>query len=89
MSLPETLSNLRRIDGGFATIVPDGWMQGRTSYGGFSAALALEAHICATPYLLLKALREGRIVFPGNDLAEGGGTTPTVASTPSLSTAAT
>lgn len=43
MSLPETLSNLRRIDGGFATIVPDGWMQGRTSYGGFSAALALEA----------------------------------------------
>lgn len=43
MSLPDTLSNLRRIDGGFATIVPDGWMQGRTSYGGFSAALALEA----------------------------------------------
>ena len=35
------------------------------------AALALEAHICATPYLLLKALREGRIVFPGNDAVEG------------------
>lgn len=53
------------------------------------AALALEAHICATPYLLLKALREGRIVFPGNDAVEGSVTTPTVASAPSLSTAAT
>lgn len=43
MSLPETLSNIRRIDGGFATDIPEDWMQGRTSYGGFSAALALEA----------------------------------------------
>ncbi len=43
MSLPDTLSNLRRIDGGFATAIPEDWMQGRTSYGGFSAALALEA----------------------------------------------
>lgn len=30
------------------------------------AALALEAHICATPHLLIKALREGQIVLPGN-----------------------
>lgn len=43
MSLPQTLSTIRRIDGGFVTTVPDDWMQGRTSYGGFSAALALEA----------------------------------------------
>ncbi len=28
------------------------------------AALALEAHICATPHQLLKALREGRMVLP-------------------------
>ena len=28
------------------------------------AALALEAHICATPHELLKALREGRMVLP-------------------------
>ncbi len=28
------------------------------------AALALEAHICATPHELLRALREGQIVFP-------------------------
>lgn len=30
------------------------------------AALALEAHICATPHLLLQALRDGRLVLPGN-----------------------
>ena len=41
MSLPDTLSNIRRIDGGFATAIPEDWMQGRTSYGGFSAALWL------------------------------------------------
>ena len=27
--------------------------------------LALEAHICATPHLLLQALRDGRLVLPG------------------------
>ena len=29
------------------------------------AALALEAHICATPHLLLQALRDGQLVLPG------------------------
>lgn len=29
------------------------------------AALALEAHICTTPHLLVQALRDGRLVFPG------------------------
>ena len=43
MSLPQTLAAARPIDGGFAAIIPELWMQGRTSYGGFSAALALEA----------------------------------------------
>lgn len=43
MSFPETLSTIRPIDGGFAAAIPENWMQGRTSYGGFSAALALEA----------------------------------------------
>lgn len=28
------------------------------------AALALEAHICTTPHLLVQALRDGRLVFP-------------------------
>ena len=43
MSLPQTLAATRPIDGGFAATIPEVWMQGRTSYGGFSAALALEA----------------------------------------------
>ena len=43
MSLPQTLAAARPIDGGFAVTVPTDWMQGRTSYGGFSAALALVA----------------------------------------------
>ncbi len=32
------------------------------------AALALEAHICATPNLLVRALREGRLALPGEAL---------------------
>ena len=43
MSLPQTLATAQPIDGGFAATIPDVWMQGRTSYGGFSAAMALEA----------------------------------------------
>ncbi len=43
MSLPQTLAAARPIDGGFAATIPELWMQGRTSYGGFSAAMALEA----------------------------------------------
>ena len=43
MSLPQTLAAARPIDGGFAATIPEVWMQGRTSYGGFSAAMALEA----------------------------------------------
>ena len=43
MSLPQVLAAARPIDGGFAATVPENWMQGRTTYGGFSAALALVA----------------------------------------------
>lgn len=43
MSLPRTLSATRPITDGFAATIPDDWMQGRTAYGGFSAALALHA----------------------------------------------
>ncbi len=43
MSLPQVLAAARPIDGGFAATVPADWMQGRTAYGGFSAALALVA----------------------------------------------
>ncbi|PKB25686.1 acyl-CoA thioesterase [Novosphingobium kunmingense] len=43
MSLPQILAAARSIENGFAATIPDGWMQGRTSYGGLSAALALVA----------------------------------------------
>lgn len=36
------------------------------------AALALEAHIRTTPDLLIKALREGRVLLPGNALTAVG-----------------
>jgi acyl-CoA thioesterase len=63
MSLPDTLSTLRIIDGGFAAVVPDDWMQGRTSYGGFSAALALEAARTLAPDL--PPLRSAQVSFVG------------------------
>ena len=63
MSLPDTLSNIRRIDGGFATAIPEDWMQGRTSYGGFSAALALEAARGLAPDL--PPLRSAQVSFVG------------------------
>ncbi|WP_419807370.1 acyl-CoA thioesterase [Sphingomonas sp.] len=42
-SLPDALAALEPIDGGWRGTIPDGWLQGRTAYGGFSAALALYA----------------------------------------------
>lgn len=63
MSLPDTLSNIRRIDGGFATTVPEDWMQGRTSYGGFSSALALEAARTLVPGL--PPLLSAQVAFVG------------------------
>ena len=63
MSLQDTLSTIRRIEGGFAAAIPDVWMQGRTTYGGFSAALALEAARQLAPDL--PPLRSAQIAFVG------------------------
>ncbi len=63
MSLPDTLSTIRRIEGGFAATVPDEWMQGRTSYGGLSSALALEA--ARTLASDMPPLRSAQISFVG------------------------
>src|SRR6476469_8325353 len=43
MSFPATLAASRAATDGLSATIPDDWMQGRTSYGGFSAALALVA----------------------------------------------
>lgn len=63
MSLPDTLSNLRRIEDGFAVSIPDCWKQGRTTYGGFSSALALEVAQGLTEGL--PPLRSAQIAFVG------------------------
>ena len=51
------------IEGGFRTTIPTDWMQGRTSYGGLSAALALHAAMLAEPDL--PPLRSAQIAFIG------------------------
>lgn len=43
MILADILAQSVRIDGGLETAIPQTWMQGRTAYGGLSAALALQA----------------------------------------------
>lgn len=63
MSLPQTLAAARPIDGGFAATIPTDWMQGRTSYGGFSAALALVAAQRLAPDL--PPLRSATVNFVG------------------------
>lgn len=43
MGLPDIIAAARSAEGGFDAVIPDSWLQGRTAYGGLSAALALEA----------------------------------------------
>ena len=43
MSLPAILAATKPTAEGFTATIPPEWMQGRTSYGGLSAALALSA----------------------------------------------
>ncbi len=50
-------------DGALRLTIPDSWMQGRTTYGGMSAALCLEAAVRAFPDA--PPLRSANIVFIG------------------------
>ncbi len=43
MSLPRILASAKLTPSGLTATIPGDWMQGRTSYGGLSAALALVA----------------------------------------------
>lgn len=63
MSLPETLAAARLTATGLTADIPCVWGQGRTTYGGFSAALALAAAQRAHPGL--PALRSATINFVG------------------------
>lgn len=58
-------------DGVFSLTIPDGWMQGRTTYGGLSAALCLETALRAFPDL--PPLRSALVSFigPAGGVVEG------------------
>lgn len=64
MSLPELLRTARREPGRLAVNIPEVWLQGRTTYGGLSAALAYEAARTASA-ATLPALRAAQIAFIG------------------------
>lgn len=61
--LRDILSQAQPIEAGFSATVPSDWMQGRTSYGGLSSALALHAAQALEPDL--PPLRSAQISFIG------------------------
>lgn len=63
MSLVDILSTAETGDNSLAARIPDNWMQGRTAYGGLSAALALEAALRSQDDL--PPLRSAQIAFVG------------------------
>ena len=62
-SLPQTLAALEPAEGGWRGAIPETWLQGRTAYGGFSAALALHAAQASDTDLL--PLRSAQVSFIG------------------------
>ena len=43
MSLPKMLADAESVADGFRVTIPESWLQGRTAYGGLTAALCYEA----------------------------------------------
>lgn len=64
MNFAQVLAGAAPIAGGLSAFVPEEWHQGRTAYGGFSAALALHAAKQATGEGL-PPLRSATINFVG------------------------
>lgn len=63
MGLPAILAALERDGDAWRAAIPPEWLQGRTSYGGLSAALALHvAQACAPD---LPPLRSAQVAFVG------------------------
>lgn len=62
-ALREVIAGLEPIEGGWRGHVPDGWLQGRTAYGGLSAALALHAAMSSDDDL--PPLRSALVAFIG------------------------
>ncbi|MBN8807147.1 MAG: thioesterase family protein [Sphingomonas sp.] len=61
--LKQIIDALEPIDGGWRGAIPDSWLQGRTSYGGLSAALAL--HAAQLSDTDLPPLRSALVAFIG------------------------
>jgi acyl-CoA thioesterase len=62
-SLKQAIDALEPVDGGWRGTVPENWLQGRTAYGGFSAALAL--HAAQNSDTDLPPLRSAQVSFIG------------------------
>ena len=62
-SLGQAIAALEPVDDGWRGSIPDNWLQGRTAYGGFSAALAL--HVAQRSDTDLPPLRSAQIAFIG------------------------
>ena len=63
ISLPQIIASLERTEGGWRGDIPDNWLQGRTAYGGMSAALAL--HAAQRSDTDLPPLRSAQVSFIG------------------------
>ncbi|MCW3847757.1 thioesterase family protein [Sphingomonas sp. LB-2] len=61
--ITDILAAAAPIEGGFRAAIPPDWAQGRTTYGGLSAALALHAAMLLEPDL--PPLRSAQIAFIG------------------------
>lgn len=61
--IADLLAAAERTESGFRTAVPADWMQGRTAFGGLSAALALQAALALEADL--PPLRSAQIAFIG------------------------
>jgi acyl-CoA thioesterase len=61
--IADILGRATPIEGGFRTAIPADWLQGRTSYGGLSSALALHAAQRCEPDL--PPLRTAQVSFIG------------------------
>ncbi|MBC3943521.1 thioesterase family protein [Sphingomonas albertensis] len=62
-SLKQAIDALEPTEGGWRGTVPENWLQGRTAYGGFSAALAL--HAAQKSDVDLPRLRSAQVSFIG------------------------
>lgn len=63
VSLPQIIAGARSEGGALIAAIPDAWLQGRTAYGGLTAALALEAAYRSADDL--PPLRSAQISFIG------------------------